>query len=73
MGGDCSQKAHAPEGTAILSGALEPPASARKQNSIATLFCLPGGAVYRTGALGSIWERSGKAEAGSGGDQPAEE
>src|ERR1035441_3221106 len=34
MGGDCSQKAHAPEGTAILSGAL----SASRLNTKSKLY-----------------------------------
>jgi hypothetical protein len=66
MGGVCSQKAHAPEGTAILSGALSASGSVRNQNSIAVQSCTmePGGANIET---------VGKAEAGNGGDQPAEE
>jgi hypothetical protein len=65
MGGDCSQKAHASERTAILSEALEHPAQCESK-------------LYRNAGLhddpdGSTMETAGKAEAGSGGDQPAEE
>jgi hypothetical protein len=71
MGGDCSRKAHAPERTAIVSGALEASCSVRNQNSIATQFCQV--AVYTISPAGSTWKAASKAEAGFGGDQPAEE
>jgi hypothetical protein len=53
MGGDCSQKAHALEGTAILSWALRASGSVR----IKTLS--QRGLARRAGA-GPIWKRSAK-------------
>jgi hypothetical protein len=41
MGGDCSQKAHAPERTALPSGALQASGSARNQDSIASTAAQP--------------------------------
>lgn len=65
MGGHCSQKAHAPKRTAILSGALEHPAGAKSK-------------LYRNAGLhdeprGFNMETVVKAGAGSGGDQLADE
>ena len=66
MGGDCSQKAHALEGTAILSWALRASGSVR-------IKTLSQRGACTTSRGGSNMETVGKAEAGSGGDQPAEE
>ena len=65
MGGHCSQKAHALEGTQSSPGRREPPAQCEsKLYRSAGLHDEPGGSNMKT---------IGKAEAGSGGDQPAEE
>jgi hypothetical protein len=62
MGGDCSQKAHVPEGTAILSGTLQASGSMRNQNSIANQFCQM--VVYTISPAGSRCKAASKSGGG---------
>jgi len=74
MGGDCSQKAHAPEQDSTpLRGAVSVRLSAKPRLYRNAAIQPRQVVVYSFSPAGPVWKTAGEAEAGSGGDQPAKE